>query len=59
MSYKTQAVAKAIEEKDFQSATSMRDPEFAETIQSFFMTSTLTSSVFTKAKVKMERDCEV
>ena len=54
--YKTQAVAKAIEEKDFQRAIAMRDPEFAEMVQNFSMTSTLTSNAFSKAKVWLERD---
>lgn len=38
---KTQAVAKAIEARDFAKAMSLRDPEFAESYQSFLITSSL------------------
>ncbi|KAF8313509.1 phosphofructokinase-domain-containing protein [Cantharellus anzutake] len=37
----TQAVAKAIEAKDFEKAMSLRDPEFAETYQNFLTTSSI------------------
>ncbi len=38
---KTQAVAKAIEAKNFDEAMSYRDPEFAESLQAFIASSTL------------------
>lgn len=37
----TQAVATAIENKDFDKAMSYRDPEFAESLQAFIASSTL------------------
>ncbi|KAJ7593050.1 phosphofructokinase domain-containing protein [Mycena floridula] len=37
----TQAVAAAIEEKDFEKAMSLRDPEFVESLEGFYATSTL------------------
>ncbi|TFY67753.1 hypothetical protein EVG20_g3833 [Dentipellis fragilis] len=39
----TKAVAKAIEEKDFDKAMSLRDPEFRESLEGFIATSTLES----------------
>ncbi|KDQ15963.1 hypothetical protein BOTBODRAFT_31417 [Botryobasidium botryosum FD-172 SS1] len=41
---KTQEVAKAIEEKNFAKAMSLRDPEFAESLEGFLITSTLEDS---------------
>ena len=38
---KTRNVAKAIAEKDFARAMSLRDPEFAETLDGFYHTSQL------------------
>lgn len=41
----TQAVATAIEDKDFDKAMSYRDPEFAESLQAFKASSTLDDSL--------------
>jgi 6-phosphofructokinase 1 len=40
----TQAVAKAIEAKEFSKAMSLRDPEFTETYHNFAITSSLTTA---------------
>ena len=40
-SIQTRNVAKAIAEKDFAKAMSLRDPEFAETLDGFYHTSQL------------------
>jgi 6-phosphofructokinase 1 len=51
----TQAVAVAIEEKNFDKAMSFRDPEFAESLQAFKASSTLDDSLTLPAeKVNFE-----
>lgn len=44
LSLQTQKVADAIEKKDFDTAMSFRDPEFAESLQAFIASSTLDDS---------------
>lgn len=51
--YKTQAVATAIEAKDFEKAMSLRDPEFADSFNNFITGSVLgTANLLPAPKVK-------